>query len=247
MAAEKIQLEGRHAVLEALRAGHAVHEVFLLKGMEKKYAEEFEGLCSSEGIPIYYSDKTAMDRRSESGRHQGVIATADAWEYAQLEDILVNAANRGEPPFLILLDGIMDPHNLGAVIRTANMAGAHGVVITKDRAAALTPAVAKASAGAIYYTPVARVTNMSRTVEQLKKEGVWVAAADMDGGSVFDADLSGPIALVIGNEGKGVARLVKEKCDFTVSIPMVGRISSLNASNAAAILMYEVRRQRDGK
>ena len=233
MASEKIVLEGRHAVLEALRAGHPVHEVFLLKGTEKKTAEEFESLCAGAGIPLYYS-----------GRHQGVIATADAWEYAELEDILANAANRGEQPFLILLDGIMDPHNLGAVIRTANMAGAHGVVITKDRAVGLTAAAAKASAGAVYYTPVARVTNMARTVEQLKKAGIWTIAADMQGGSVFEADLSGPVALVIGNEGKGVARLVKEKCDFAVSIPTSGDIDSLNASVACGILAFEVVRAR---
>ena len=244
MASEKIVLEGRHAVLEALRAGHPVHEVFLLKGTEKKTAEEFESLCAGAGIPLYYSDKAAMDRRSVSGRHQGVIATADAWEYAELEDILANAANRGEQPFLILLDGIMDTHNLGAVIRTANMAGAHGVVITKDRAVGLTAAAAKASAGAVYYTPVARVTNMARTVEQLKKAGIWTIAADMQGGSVFEADLSGPVALVIGNEGKGVARLVKEKCDFAVSIPTSGDIDSLNASVACGILAFEVVRAR---
>ena len=247
MSQETVMLEGRHAVIEALRAGYPVKEVYLQKGIEKKQSEEFERLCRENGVPIYYSDKAAMDRRAVSGKHQGVIAEAKAWEYVELEDILILAENKNEQPFILLLDGIMDPHNLGAVIRTANMSGAHGVVITKDRAASLTPAVAKASAGAIYYTPVARVTNMARTIEKLKSKGIWVAAADMDGINLFDADLSGPIAVVVGNEGKGVSRLVKKNCDFTISIPTYGDIDSLNASVACGVLAFEVVRSRKSK
>ena len=244
MASDTITIEGRHAVLEALRAGHHVREVYLLKGMEKQPAAEFEKLCSEHDVPCFFTDRMALDRRAASSRHQGVIAVADPWEYTDLDEILAAAAMKNEPPFLVLLDGIMDPQNLGAVIRTANMAGAHGVVIMKDRAAGLTPAVAKASAGAIYYTPVARVTNMSRTVEKLKKAGIWVACADMNGDPLYDADLSGPIAIVLGNEGKGVPRLVRQSCDMTLSIPTRGDIDSLNASVACGVFCFEVVRAR---
>jgi len=238
------RIEGRNAVIEAFRSGKTVDRLYMLDGSREGAMQTVRREAAKYGKPIKYVSRQRLDQMSETGRHQGVIATADAWEYAELEDILANAANRGEQPFLILLDGIMDPHNLGAVIRTANMAGAHGVVITKDRAVGLTAAAAKASAGAVYYTPVARVTNMARTVEQLKKAGIWTIAADMQGGSVFEADLSGPVALVIGNEGEGVARLVKEKCDFAVSIPTSGDIDSLNASVACGILAFEVVRAR---
>ena len=181
---------------------------------------------------------------SETGKHQGVIAYAAAYEYAEVEDILALAKERGEAPFLVLLDGIEDPHNLGAIIRTANQAGAHGVIIPKRRAVGLTATVARTSAGALNYTPVAKVTNLVQTMEELKKEGLWFVCADMDGEVMYRQNLTGPIGLVIGNEGEGVSRLVKETCDFTASIPMNGQIDSLNASVAMGILAYEIVRQR---
>ena len=194
---------------------------------------------------IKYVSRERLDQMSETGKHQGVIAYAAAYEYAQVEDILKLAEEKQEPPFLILLDNIEDPHNLGAIIRTANLAGAHGVIIPKNRAVGLTAAVARTSAGALNYTPVAKVTNLVKTMEELKKKGMWFVCADMDGTRMYDLNLTGSIGLVIGNEGEGVGRLVKENCDFTASIPMYGKISSLNASVAAALLMYEVVRQRN--
>ena len=188
--------------------------------------------------------KERLDQISETGKHQGVIAYAAAYTYAEVDDILKKAREKGEPPFIFLLDNIEDPHNLGAIIRTANLAGAHGVIIPKNRAVGLTATVAKASAGAINYTPVAKVTNLGQTIEELKKEGLWFVCADMDGTRMYDLDLKGPIGLVIGNEGSGVGRLVKEKCDFTAAIPMHGDIDSLNASVAAGVLAYEIVRQR---
>ena len=185
-----------------------------------------------------------MDQLSETGKHQGVIAYTSAYQYAEVEDMLKKAREKGEPPFLFLLDNIEDPHNLGAIIRTANLAGAHGVIIPKNRAVGLTAAVARASAGALNYTPVAKVTNIGQTIEELKKEGLWFVCADMDGTTMYQLDLKGPIGLVIGSEGDGVGRLVKEKCDFVASIPMKGDIDSLNASVAAGILAYEIVRQR---
>lgn len=193
---------------------------------------------------IKYVDRERLDQMSETGRHQGVIAVAGAYEYAQLEDILAAAEAKGEPPFLILLDNIEDPHNLGAIIRTANLAGAHGVVIPKNRAVGLTATVARTSAGALNYTPVARVTNLAKTIEDLKKKGIWFVCADMGGTRMYDLDLKGPIGLVIGSEGEGVGRLVREKCDMTAAIPMKGDIDSLNASVAAGVLAYEIVRQR---
>lgn len=193
---------------------------------------------------IKYVDRERLDQMSETGRHQGVIAVAGAYEYAQLEDILAAAEAKGEPPFLILLDNIEDPHNLGAIIRTANLAGAHGVVIPKNRAVGLTATVARTSAGALNYTPVARVTNLAKTIEDLKKKGIWFVCADMGGTRMYDLDLKGPIGLVIGSEGEGVGRLVREKCDMTAAIPMKGDIDSLNASVAAGVLVYEIVRQR---
>ena len=196
------------------------------------------------GSLIKYVTKERLDQMSETGKHQGVIAYAAAYEYAEVEDILQKARDKGEPPFLFLLDNIEDPHNLGAIIRTANLAGAHGVIIPKNRAVGLTATVAKASAGALNYTPVAKVTNLGQTIEELKKEGLWFVCADMDGTRMYQLDLRGPIGLVIGNEGSGVGRLVKEKCDFIASIPMQGDIDSLNASVAAGVLAYEIVRQR---
>ena len=193
---------------------------------------------------LKYVEKERLDQLSQTGRHQGVIAMAAAYEYAEVEDILALARKKNEQPFLFLLDNIEDPHNLGAIIRTANLAGAHGVIIPKNRAVGLTATVARTSAGALNYTPVAKVTNMAKTIESLKKEGMWFVCADMGGTCMYDLDLKGPIGLVIGNEGEGMSRLVSEACDFKVSIPMHGRISSLNASNAAAILLYEAVRQR---
>ena len=193
---------------------------------------------------VKYVTKERLDQLSETGKHQGVIAYAAAYEYAEVDDILEAAKKKGEPPFIFLLDNIEDPHNLGAIIRTANLAGAHGVIIPKNRAAGLTATVARTSAGALNYTPVAKVTNLAKTIEDLKKEGLWFVCADMGGTTMYDLDLKGPIGLVIGNEGEGMSRLVSEACDFKVSIPMHGRISSLNASNAAAILLYEAVRQR---
>ena len=195
---------------------------------------------------IKYVTKERLDQLSETGRHQGVIACAAAYAYVEVEDILQVAKEKGESPFVILLDNIEDPHNLGAIIRTANLAGAHGVIIPKNRAVGLTATVAKASAGALNYTPVAKVTNLSKTIEALKKEGLWFVCADMDGTVMYDLDLKGPIGLVIGSEGEGVGRLVKEKCDLTALIPMKGNIDSLNASVAAGVLAYEIVRQRRG-
>jgi len=185
-----------------------------------------------------------LDQMSQSGKHQGVIAQAAAYEYAEVEDILAAAEAKGEAPFLLILDGIEDPHNLGAIIRTANQAGAHGIIIPKRRAVGLTAVVARTSAGAINYTPVAKVTNIVRTMEDLKKRGIWFVCADMDGVVMYRVNMTGPIGLVIGNEGSGVSRLVKEACDFTASIPMKGDVDSLNASVAAGILAYEIVRQR---
>ena len=193
---------------------------------------------------IQYVAKERLDQISETGKHQGVIAVAASYEYATVEDILAKAKEKGEPPFILLLDNIEDPHNLGAIIRTANLAGAHGVIIPKRRAAGLTAVVARTSAGALNYTPVAKVTNLKTVMEQLKKEGMWFVCADMGGTTYYDLDLKGPIGLVIGNEGEGVSRLVKENCDFVASIPMKGNIDSLNASVAAGILAFEIARQR---
>lgn len=193
---------------------------------------------------INFVDKERLDRLANSGHHQGVVAQAAAYEYAEVEDILNAAKEKGEAPFIFILDEIEDPHNLGAIIRTANLCGAHGVIIPKRRAVGLTATVAKTSAGAVNYTPVAKVTNIAKTIEELKKEGMWFVCADMDGQTMYDLNLTGPIGLVIGNEGAGVSRLVKEKCDFTASIPMKGDIDSLNASVAAGVLAYEIVRQR---
>ena len=196
---------------------------------------------------INYVKKERLDQMSETGKHQGVIGYLAAYEYATVDEILDKAREKGESPFVILLDDIEDPHNLGAIIRTANLAGAHGVIIPKHRASGLTATVAKTSAGALNYTPVAKVTNISKTIEELKKEGMWFVCADMGGTTMYDLDLKGSIGLVIGNEGKGVSRLVKEKCDFVASIPMFGDIDSLNASVATGVLAYEIVRQRMGK
>lgn len=237
-------IEGRNAVIEAFRAGRTIDKIFILDGCQDGPVLTIKREAVKHGSLIKYVTKERLDQMSETGKHQGVIAYAAAYEYAEVEDILQKAGDKGEAPFIFLLDNIEDPHNLGAIIRTANLAGAHGVIIPKNRAVGLTATVAKASAGALNYTPVAKVTNLGQTIEELKKEGLWFVCADMDGTQMYQLDLRGPIGLVIGNEGSGVGRLVKEKCDFVASIPMRGDIDSLNASVAAGVLAYEIVRQR---
>ncbi|MGI6011850.1 MAG: 23S rRNA (guanosine(2251)-2'-O)-methyltransferase RlmB [Ruminococcus sp.] len=237
-------VEGRNAVLEAFRSGRSVDKLYVLDGCEDGPVRTIVREAKKQKTVIHYAAKDRLDHLSETGKHQGVIAFTAAYEYGTVEQMLENAREREEAPFLVLLDGIEDPHNLGAIIRTANQAGAHGVIIPKRRAVGLTATVAKASAGALNYTPVARVTNLVSVIEELKKEGLWFVCADMGGTSMYDLDLKGPIGLVIGNEGEGVSRLVREKCDFVASIPMKGDIDSLNASVAAGILAYEIVRQR---
>lgn len=239
-------IEGRNAVLEAFRAGKPVDKLFVLDGCQDGPVRTIVREARKHDTLINFVDKERLSQLSETGRHQGVIAYVAAYEYAEVEDMLKLAKEKGEDPFLIILDNIEDPHNLGAVIRTANLAGAHGVIIPKRRAAGLTATVAKTSAGALNYTPVAKVTNLVKTMEVLKKQGLWFVCADMDGETMYRLNLTGPIGLVIGNEGEGVSRLVKETCDFTASIPMKGDIDSLNASVAAGVLAYEIVRQRLG-
>lgn len=241
---EEFTIEGRNAVIEAYRAGRPIDKLFLLDGCQDGPIMTIRREAKKQDTPVKYVSRERLDQLSETGKHQGVIAYAAAYEYAEVEDILEAARQKGEPPFLFLLDNIEDPHNLGAIIRTANLAGAHGVIIPKNRAAGLTAVVARTSAGALNFTPVARVTNMAKTIEDLKKEGVWFVCADMGGTRMYDLNLKGPIGLVIGNEGEGVGRLVREKCDMTASIPMKGDIDSLNASVAAGVLAYEIVRQR---
>ena len=238
------QIEGRNAVLEAFRSGKCVDKLFILEGCQDGPVRTIAREARKKDTIINYVSKERLDQLSETHAHQGVIAQVAAYEYSTVEDILAKAEEKGEPPFLILLDNVEDPHNLGAIIRTANLAGAHGVIIPKRRAVGLTSTVAKTSAGAINYTPVAKVTNLVRTMEELKQKGIWFVCADMGGESMYRMNLTGPIGLVIGNEGEGVSRLVREACDFTASIPMKGDIDSLNASVAAGVLAYEIVRQR---
>lgn len=241
---EEFTIEGRNAVIEAYRAGRPIDKLFILDGCQDGPILTIKREAKAKQTPVKFVTKERLDQLSESGKHQGVIAYAAAYEYATVEEILDNARQKGEAPFLFLLDNIEDPHNLGAIIRTANLAGAHGVIVPKNRAAGLTAVVAKTSAGALNFTPVARVTNLAKTIEELKKEGIWFVCADMGGTTMYDLNLKGPIGLVIGNEGEGVGRLVKEKCDMVASIPMKGDIDSLNASVAAGVLAYEIVRQR---
>ncbi len=241
---EEFTIEGRNAVIEAIRSGKPIDKIYVLDGCQDGPISTIKREAKKQDALIKYVNKDRLDQMSETGKHQGVIAYAAAYEYAEIEDILKAAEKKGEPPFIFLLDNIEDPHNLGAIIRTANQAGAHGVIIPKNRAVGLTATVARTSAGALNYTPVAKVTNLSKTIEELKKQGLWFVCADMDGTSMYQLDLKGPIGLVIGSEGEGVGRLVKEKCDFVASIPMKGDIDSLNASVAAGILAYEIVRQR---
>lgn len=241
---EELTIEGRNAVLEAFRSGKTIDRVFMQEGAAEGTLNTILREAKKGNAVVSFVKKERLDQMSETGKHQGVIAYAAAYEYAEVSDLLKIARDKGEPPFLILLDGIEDPHNLGAIIRTANLAGAHGVIIPKRRAVGLTATVAKTSAGAINYTPVAKVTNLVQTMEELKKEGIWFVCADMDGEVMYRQNLTGPIGLVIGNEGEGVSRLVREKCDFVTSIPMKGEIDSLNASVAAGVLAFEIVRQR---
>jgi 23S rRNA (guanosine2251-2'-O)-methyltransferase len=243
-AVQEFTIEGRNAVIEAYRAGKPIDRLYLLDGCQDGPVMTIKREAVKHGTQVKYVTKERLDQMSETGRHQGVIAQAAAYEYAEVEDILQAARDKGEAPFLILLDNIEDPHNLGAIIRTANLAGAHGVIIPKNRAVGLTATVARTSAGALNFTPVAKVTNLAKTIEDLKKEGIWFVCADMGGTAMYQLDLKGPIGLVIGNEGEGVGRLVKEKCDMVASIPMKGDIDSLNASVAAGVLAYEIVRQR---
>ena len=244
MAYEEFTIEGRNAVIEAFRSGRTIDKLYILDGCQDGPVMTVRREAKKQDTIIKYVTKERLDQLSETGKHQGVIAVAAAYSYAEVGDILKKARDKGEPPFLFLLDNIEDPHNLGAIIRTANLAGAHGVIIPKNHAVGLTAVVARTSAGALNYTPVAKVTNLSRTIEDLKKEGLWFVCADMDGTTMYGLDLKGPIGLVIGSEGEGVSRLVKEKCDMVAAIPMKGDIDSLNASVAAGVLAYEVVRQR---
>ena len=244
---EELTIEGRNAVLEAFRSGKTIDRLFVLDGCQDGPVRTIVREAKKHDTIVNFVPKERLDSMSGTGHHQGVMAYAAAYEYAEVEDILKIAEEKGEPPFLFLLDGIEDPHNLGAIIRTANLAGAHGVIIPKRRAVGLTATVARTSAGALNYTPVAKVTNMAATIEDLKKRGIWFVCADMGGESMYRLNLTGPIGLVIGNEGEGVSRLVKEKCDMIASIPMKGDIDSLNASVATGVLAYEIVRQRLAK
>ena len=241
---QESKVEGRNAVLEAFRSGRVVDKLFVLERCEDGPVRTILREAKKHDTMVRFVKKERLDQMSETGKHQGVIAVTAAYDYAEVEDILNKAREKGEAPFVVILDNIEDPHNLGAIIRTANLAGAHGVIIPKNRAVGLTATVARTSAGALNYTPVARVTNIARTIEELKKEGLWFVCADMGGTSMYQLDLKGPMGLVIGNEGEGVSRVVKEKCDFVASIPMKGDIDSLNASVAAGIVLFEAVKTR---
>ncbi len=244
ISAQESRVEGRNAVLEAFRAGKTIDKLYVLDGCQDGPVRTIVREARKHDTIINFVTRERLDQISETGKHQGVIAVSAAYDYAGVDDILKAAGEKGEPPFILILDGIEDPHNLGAVIRTANLCGAHGVIIPKRRAAGLTATVAKTSAGAINYTPVAKVTNISNTIRELKERGMWFVCADMGGTTMYDLDLTGPIGLVIGSEGEGVSKLVKQNCDMVASIPMRGDIDSLNASVAAGVLAYEILRQR---
>lgn len=245
MEVNEFKIEGRNAVIEAFRSGKTIDRLFILDGCQDGPIQTIKREARKQDTIIKYVAKERLDQISETGgKHQGVIAVMAAYEYSEMEDIFKIAEEKGEAPFIFILDNIEDPHNLGAIIRTANLAGAHGVIIPKNRAVGLTATVARTSAGALNYTPVVKVTNIAQTIEELKKRGLWFVCADMDGEVMYNLNLTGPIGLVIGNEGEGVGRLVKEKCDYVAAIPMKGDIDSLNASVAAGVLAYEIVRQR---
>lgn len=237
-------IEGRNEVIEALRSGRSIDRIYIQDGLHDGKLDTVRREAKKRGLRTDFVERKRLDDMSETGMHQGVIARAAAYAYANVEDILEMALKKGEDPFIFVLDGIEDPHNLGAMIRTANVCGAHGVIIPKDRAVGLTPTVVRSSAGALNYTPVAKVTNLVRTMEDLKKRGLWFVGADMGGESMYEKDLKGPVGIVIGAEGRGLTKLVRDACDFVVSIPVKGEIESLNASVAAGVLAYEVTRQR---
>ncbi len=241
---EEFTIEGRNAVIEAFRSGKTIDKVFVLDGCQDGPVKTVIREAKKTDTIINFVQKERLDQMSKTGKHQGVIAFAAAYEYAEIDDMFKLAEEKGEAPFLVLLDNIEDPHNLGAIIRTANQAGAHGVIIPKRRAVGLTATVAKTSAGALNYTPVAKVTNLATTIEELKEKGLWFVCASMEGETMYNLDLKGPIGLVIGSEGEGVSRLVKEKCDFVAKIPMFGNVDSLNASVAMGVLAYEIVRQK---
>lgn len=241
---KEFTIEGRNAVMEAFRSGKTIDKIYVLDGCQDGPIISIKREAKKQDTMIKYVAKERLDQMSQTGKHQGVIATAAAYEYAELEDIFELAKKKQEDPFIFILDNIEDPHNLGAIIRTANLSGAHGVIIPKNRAVGLTATVARTSAGALNYTPVVKVTNITKTIEELKERGLWFVCADMDGQTMYNLNLKGSIGLVIGNEGEGVSRLVKEKCDFSAAIPMKGDIDSLNASVAAGVLAFEIVRQR---
>lgn len=241
---EELKLEGRNAVIEAYRSGKTIDKLYMLDGCQDGPMMTIKREAKKHDTIVKFVPKERLDQLSETRNHQGVIAFAAAYDYVEIDDILKIAADKGEAPFIFLLDNIEDPHNLGAIIRTANIAGAHGVIIPKNRAVGLTATVARTSAGALNYTPVAKVTNLGKTIDELKEKGLWFVCADMTGTQMYQLDLKGPIGLVIGSEGDGVGRLVKEKCDLVAAIPMKGNIDSLNASVAAGVLAYEIVRQR---
>ena len=240
-------IEGRNPVIEAIRAKRPIDKLYILDGCNDGPMMTIKREAKKNDIFVKYVAKERLDQLSQTGKHQGVIAYSAAYEYSELQDIFDLAESRNEAPFVYILDNIEDPHNLGAIIRTANLSGAHGVIIPKNRAVGLTSTVARTSAGALNYTPVVRVTNIAQTIDKLKEKGMWFVCADMDGDIMYDLNLTGSMGLVIGNEGDGVSRLVKEKCDFTAAIPMKGDIDSLNASVAAGVLGYEIVRQRMNK
>lgn len=244
MSYEEFTIEGRNAVLEAFRSGKTIDRLFVLDGCKDGPVQSIIHEARKHDTIINFVPKERLNSMSSTGKHQGVIAQAAAYDYSEMEDIFALAEKKGEDPFVIILDNLEDPHNLGAIIRTANQCGAHGVIIPKRRAVGLTATVAKASAGAINYTPVVKVTNLVQTMEELKERGLWFVCADMDGEVMYNMNLTGPIGLVIGNEGEGVGRLVKENCDYVAKIPMKGDIDSLNASVAMGVLAYEIVRQR---
>ncbi|MGG1555997.1 23S rRNA (guanosine(2251)-2'-O)-methyltransferase RlmB [Paenibacillus ferrarius] len=236
---------GKHSVMEALRAGRSINKIWIAENAQKQFAGPIVAEAKNLGILVQFTDKRKLDQMAEGLQHQGVVAQVAAYEYVEVEDILAKAKALGQDPFILILDEIEDPHNLGSILRTADCTGVHGVIIPKRRSVGLTATVSKTSAGAVEYVPVARVTNIAQTIEQLKEQGVWVAGTDVTAAQdVYKANFNMPIALVIGNEGKGVGRLIKERCDFLVKLPMAGHVNSLNASVAAGVLMYEVVRQR---
>ncbi|MGL5712435.1 MAG: 23S rRNA (guanosine(2251)-2'-O)-methyltransferase RlmB [Paraclostridium sp.] len=237
-------IEGRNPVIEAIKNEREIDKLMIANGAKEGSIKKIIGMAKEKNIVIQYVDRNKLDEISTSHSHQGVIAQVSEYKYYELDQLIQKTKDKGEDPFFIILDEITDPHNLGSIIRTADAVGAHGVIIPKRRSVHITPIVAKASAGAIEYVPVCKVTNIVNTIKTLKENGLWIAAADMDGQTFYEQNLTGPIGLVIGSEGFGISRLVKQNCDFTVKMPMVGNVTSLNASVAGSILLYEIFKQR---